>query len=63
MEATIELTESKGGLSLDELMAVADKAHPRQDLLDSPPSGWSYKVRKFLVCYRSRRVRATFFGA
>jgi len=39
MEATIELTESKGGLSLDELMAVADKAHPRQDLLDSPPSG------------------------
>lgn len=39
MEATIELAESKGGLSLDELMAVADKAHPRQDLLDTAPGG------------------------
>ncbi len=39
MQAAIELTEPKGGLSLDELMAVADKAHPKQDLLDSPPAG------------------------
>jgi hypothetical protein len=39
MEAAIKLSEPKGGLSLDELMAVADKAHPKQDLLDAPASG------------------------
>jgi hypothetical protein len=39
MEATIELAESKGGLSLDDLIEVADKAHPKQALLDSPPNG------------------------
>jgi hypothetical protein len=39
MEAAIELAEPKGGLSLDELMAVANKAHPKLNLLDAPASG------------------------
>ena len=39
IEAMIEVTETKGGLSLEELMAVADRAHPKQDLLDTSSSG------------------------
>jgi hypothetical protein len=38
IETMIELTEVKGGLSLEELMTVADKAHPKQDLLDTSSS-------------------------
>jgi len=38
VETMIEVTEAKGGLSLEELMTVADKAHPKQDLLDTSSS-------------------------
>lgn len=38
MEAAIELTEANGGFSLDQLTAIADKAHPKQPLLDTAPS-------------------------
>ena len=39
MEATIDLTEgSNDGLSLDQLMAIADRSHPRQSLLTNPPT-------------------------
>jgi hypothetical protein len=34
----IEVTEAKEGLSLEDLMTVADRAHPKQDLLDTSPS-------------------------
>ncbi len=38
IESIIDATENKGGLSLDELMAAADKAHPTQPMLDKLPS-------------------------
>ncbi len=37
IETTIEIAEEKGGLSLDQLMAIADSAHPKQELLDNAP--------------------------
>ncbi|WP_413993310.1 DUF1353 domain-containing protein [Labrys okinawensis] len=38
MEAAIEQSEPTGGFTLDQLVAIADKAHPKQTLLDTAPS-------------------------
>lgn len=38
METAIELSESTGGFTLDQLIAIADKAHPRQTLLEKAPT-------------------------
>ncbi len=38
MEAAIEFAEPNGGFSLDQLMEIADKAHPRQTLRNTAPS-------------------------
>lgn len=39
VEALIERAEQNNGLSIDELMAIADKAHPGQDLKATSPKG------------------------
>ncbi|MGX7744007.1 DUF1353 domain-containing protein [Rhodopseudomonas parapalustris] len=43
METAIELSETHGGFSLDQLMAIADRAHPKQTLLDTAPSAGETK--------------------
>ncbi|MEY9195231.1 hypothetical protein ABIA16_000347 [Sinorhizobium fredii] len=40
IKATIDLKERSGdALTLDELMAIADEAHPQQTLRDQRPAG------------------------
>lgn len=38
VEAAIELSEATGGFSVDQLISIADKVHPKQHLLNHAPS-------------------------